>query len=113
MQLSAVDTQCLTAPDRQMSACLSVFHTSPERKIKKKGEMTMINSPRARFVPNVTGCFDGLSDPISFISYLICFSTECYVGHKWPTNGLNEYGLLIAVRRHPGSHEICARTHDH
>lgn len=52
-------------------------------------------------------------------SHLICslsllfFSAECFADHKWPASALNEHGLLIAVRRHPGSHEICAGTHDH
>lgn len=81
--------------------------------------MVVINSMRARFVPNVIDCsvyYDAPSDIISFVSYLICFSTvkESYAVHKRPTSALNEYGLLMAVRRLPGSnHEICARTHDH
>lgn len=55
---------------------------------------------------------------ISSHMLLICFVfsavKERYAGHKWPTSALNEYSVLIAVRRHPGSnHEICARTRDH
>lgn len=114
---STCDCQPQTLNARQMSACLSVSHASTKRKRKRMREMTMMNSVRATVAPNVTEWsvyYDGLSDLISFISHLIWFSVfECYVGRKWPTSVLNEYGLLIAVRRHPGSHEICARTHDH
>lgn len=87
----------LTARDRQTAACLSVSHTSTKRKRKRMREMTMMNSVRATVVPNVTEWsvyYDDLSDLTSFIYNLIWFSTECYVGRKWPTSVLNEYGLL-------------------
>lgn len=92
-----------------------------EEKEEKAPKFTMLQLSnrcwtRHRSIIECSLCCDCLSDLTFCASYLICFlsAKELYAGHKWPTSTLNEYSVLIAERRHPGSrHEICARTRDH
>lgn len=92
-----------------------------EEKEEKAPKFTMLQLSnrcwtRNRSIIECSLCCDCLSDLTFCASYLICFlsAKELYAGHKWPTSTLNEYSVLIAERRHPGSrHEICARTRDH